>query len=351
MPDGYKAMFLLIGFSFLLAPRAVPESARPIGVKASASIARGIAFIQRDAEKWKAERKCSTCHHGAMTVYALNEAKHQGYSVDASAIADLTAWTKERLASIEKPRDPNPGAGMINTVALFLGSMARNLPDENTLPKDDVDQIARHIARHLESDGSVLTPATMDPPMAKNGPPPVFESREVMTLLAALEMRSADLKSNPEVRDGLAKADFWLLHATPGDDIQAMALRLELAVQEKKSRDVRSGIETILKRQNPDGGWGQIRGAISDAFATGRALYDLSIAGVNRNRSEIQHAIAWLVANQNPDGSWKMIPRAHPGVSPMTHPEPITHIGSAWGLIGLVRSVPPANNQASGRAN
>src|SRR5262249_73874 len=36
-----------------------------------------------DAARWRKARRCATCHHGTMTVWALSEARSRGYAVDA----------------------------------------------------------------------------------------------------------------------------------------------------------------------------------------------------------------------------------------------------------------------------
>lgn len=313
-------------------------------MEAGKAVVQGVSFLQKDAAQWKAEKKCATCHHGTMTVWALNEAKRQGYAVDAAFLSDAAQWTRERLAGIEKPRDPRPGWSMISTPALYLSVMAHNQPELNTISRNELKQIADHTARHLEEDGSVLTPATMSPPRPNNGPPPVFESREVLTLLAVLVMRPeepGDSKEGSPVREARKKAETWLAGITPGDDTQAAALRLLVAVQEGKPRKaIRSAIAGILGRQNADGGWGQLRQLPSDAYATGQTLYVLSLAGMDRRRPEIGRAVAFLARTQQPDGSWPMTSRAHPGATPYTNPVPITHFGSCWGVLGLARSVP-----------
>ena len=85
--------------------------------------------MERDAVKWRTERGCSTCHHGTMTVWALSEAKSRGYAVSAEAIAENLKWTKDRLlARIDLPRDERPGWSLVNTPALSLGIMAKDLP-------------------------------------------------------------------------------------------------------------------------------------------------------------------------------------------------------------------------------
>lgn len=58
---------------------ATPQQARQV-------VERGLAFLEKDAAKWRAERKCASCHHGTMTVWALAEAKSRGYPVAAETI-------------------------------------------------------------------------------------------------------------------------------------------------------------------------------------------------------------------------------------------------------------------------
>src|SRR5262249_48614461 len=63
--------------------------------KGRLAIERGLTFLQTDAVQWRKERQCATCHHGTMTVWALSEAKVQGYPVEAATLADMARWTKE----------------------------------------------------------------------------------------------------------------------------------------------------------------------------------------------------------------------------------------------------------------
>src|SRR6266446_3118733 len=68
--------------------KKTPAEAAPTPQQARKAVERGLAFLQEDATKWRKERQCSTCHHGTMTVWALSEAKSQGYSVGAEDLAD-----------------------------------------------------------------------------------------------------------------------------------------------------------------------------------------------------------------------------------------------------------------------
>src|SRR5581483_12230160 len=79
------------------AVRSGPPDAEATPAQARRATERGLAFLRQDATKWRKERQCSTCHHGTMTVWALSEAKSQGYDVTAEELAEAVKWTRERL--------------------------------------------------------------------------------------------------------------------------------------------------------------------------------------------------------------------------------------------------------------
>src|SRR5262249_23759086 len=98
---------------------------------------------------------------------------------------------------------------------------------------------------------------------------------------------------------------------------------------------------------NKDGGWGQLKDLPSDAYATGQALYMLSMAGLTKEREQVAKAVSFLVANQRENGSWPMKPRAHPSENPAKNSAPITHLGSAWAVIALARLTPAEQERGS----
>lgn len=315
----------------------IPASSAPRVRKA---VERGLEFLVQDAVDWRTERKCATCHHGAMTVWALSEAKDRGFAIPGDRLADQSNWLKERFKDLDKPRDPRPGWNMVSTPAVYMAVMAEALPAQNAISPDDLNRIAGHLLRHQESDGSWA----WSPAPAKNRPPPVFESDEVVTLLADLALRPrvpVDPSVKSEAREGRQHASSWLAKNTPNGTTQGQAIRIFREFRAgKSSEDLAPAISRLLGEQNDDGGWGQNKDLPSDAFATGQALYFLSVAGVKADRPEIRRAASFLVGSQKEDGSWPMTPRSHPGVTPSTNLVPITYFGSAWATMGLLRTVP-----------
>lgn len=317
----------------------LPEAATP--QQGRNAVERALSFLQKDAAKWQKERECSTCHHGTMTVWALCEAKSAGYAFAAETLADMATWTKERLLErIDKPRDPRPGWSMVSTPAIYLALLAQAVPKQEAISADELKRIAGHLLRHQESDGSWSWSSAP----AQNRPPPVFESDEVVTLMAYLALAPqvpADPREKSAARDSLEKAAAWLGKTRPSDSTQAAALRLLVKVRAGESaQTLQPEIDRFLGQQNRDGGWGQLKDFPSDAYATGQALYVLNMVGVKTDRAEVRRGVAFLVASQKEDGSWPMTSRAHPGARPATNRVPITYFGSAWATLGLLRSVP-----------
>jgi len=302
------------------------------------AIERGLTFLVKDAATWRKERGCATCHHGTMTVWALSEAKIQGYDVDARALADVMQWTKDRFG----PRSGPPGPGTASVPLIYLGMMSQNLP---VLSRDEINRIARNLVARQAEDGAWESP----PP--KNGPPPTWESRETLALLALLAWERyvpADAKEAAAAQASRDKAEAWLSQTKSSDSTQALSLRLLLDARRGTAEQQRQlGTDHLLKRQNADGGWSQTADMPSDAYATGQALYALSFADVKNDRPEIQRAVSFLAASQREDGSWPMASRGHPGVEPYTYQVPITYFGAAWATLGLARFIPAGPETAA----
>lgn len=334
-----------LSLALLIAPAAraddpAPPNAASTLPQAQAAAERGLAFLLADAAKWREEKKCATCHHGTMTVWALAEAKARGYAVAPETFTDVVTWTRERISKIDEPRDTRPGWNMVSTPALYLAFMAQCVPDQDAVSADELTRIAGHLVRHQEADGSWAW--SLAPPA--NRMPPLFESDEVATLLASLVLHPqvpADPNEPSPVRDSSNKALEWLARTPPTDTTQAAAFHLLLKAQAGEPAEaLKADIDGFLSRQNADGGWGQLRELPSDAYATGQALYALNRLGVTNDHDPVLRGLAFLIASQKEDGSWPMTPRAQPGETRTGNAVPIIYLGSAWATLALMRTAP-----------
>lgn len=250
-------------------------------------------------------------------------------------------WAKERIMErADLPRDTRPGWSMVNTPAICLAIMAHAVPRQDVISADDLKRVSDHLLRHQEENGAWMWSSA--PP--KNVPPPFFESDEVATRLAYLALASqveSGADDTQAIQASLARADAWLREQTATDTTQAAVLRLLMKQQaDAPVNDLKPGIDGLLSLQNSDGGWSQIKGIESDAYATGQVLYALNLAGVSCEADGVKNAVGFLARTQREDGSWPMTTRADRGETPTQNLIPITYFGSAWATLGLLRSTP-----------
>ena len=62
-------------------------------------------------------------------------------------------------------------------------------------------------------------------------------------------------------------------------------------------------------------------------------------SGVSPGDPAIQKAQVYLARSQRPDGSWEIISRSAPPGQKLTPNVPINCAGTAWGTLGLMRTV------------
>src|SRR5262245_45599879 len=76
---------------------AVPsaQDARPKRADVDAAIGRGLGFLVKDAQAWKKDHNCASCHHASLVICALREAKQFGHAVDDAVCAELRKWVAE----------------------------------------------------------------------------------------------------------------------------------------------------------------------------------------------------------------------------------------------------------------
>jgi squalene-hopene/tetraprenyl-beta-curcumene cyclase len=297
------------------------------------TIDRGLAFLKNDALAWKKEHNCASCHHASLVIWAMQEAKQRGHTVDDPLLADLTKWVAEsgngkfgmaRPASAPKANSPKSV-----WFALALGAD----PKPDAVSRKGMKLLLGTVKSEQTENGSWSTwPETRPPLFGKSD-----ESMTALATLAVLPEAAAGDASAKAVRD---KGIQWLVNTKSDEDPQSIAMRLVLWQRLGRPASEREPlIQHIKKRQNADGGWSQTKDMPSDAWATGQALYALASAGIKPTEPVIVRGQAFLVKMQRADGSWPMTSRpVKPGGTGSKSLIPITGAGSAWAVLGLVRS-------------
>jgi hypothetical protein len=297
-------------------------------------------FLEKEGVRWMKQQQCASCHHLPAMVWALNEARTQGYLINEKSLAEVTSWALAEGSHAQV--FPDLPLDKKRTETDYLGPLLLAL---GVGASDHTDSSAEKARRRLLAYAASQQGKDGSWHANSGGRPPVHGSRDVQTswLLLAMPGPAAAQGTDDPWADHRNAAAEWLTQNPPASSHQAIAMRL--LVHErlgKPAGDARPLLESLLREQNEDGGWSQTKKMKSDAFATGLSLYVLGGRKAPGVDVAIRRAQEFLIKTQQPDGSWPMTSRpAEPkGPGPAHDLRPIQYFGTAWATIGLVRSFP-----------
>jgi ankyrin repeat protein/mono/diheme cytochrome c family protein len=149
----------------------------------------------------------------------------------------------------------------------------------------------------------------------------------------------------------IARAVTWLESANPVTTqdraFQALALMWAGKGQESARRSARS----LIAMQRSDGGWSQLPGMDSDAYATGQALFALASTGAMPAADPAyQKGVDYLLRTQAADGTWHVKSRSiwlqpyFESGFPYGQDQFISTAGTAWAAMALAASSQPATS-------
>lgn len=137
--------------------------------EAKAAIARGAAFLAKDALQWKQDHNCVSCHHAALASWALREAKLAGYAVDEPVLAEMTKWVAQSgngKTSLPRP-EGIPKALNVKAVLFALALNADPQPDEIT--KKGLSLLLETVKEDQNEDGVWNSWPDTRPPLFRGG--------------------------------------------------------------------------------------------------------------------------------------------------------------------------------------
>lgn len=300
---------------------------------ANAAIQRGLVFLVKDALAWKKEHNCVSCHHAALVVWAMQEAKQRGHAVDVPVLNELTKWLAESGDGKFGMARPATAPEAFSPRAMWFSLALVSAPQPDESSQKGLKLLLKTMAGEQSKSGSWM-------PWPETRPPLFGSSTESMTALSALAVLPTAAAGDDTAKTVRDKAVKWLEGTKSDGDPQSVAMRLVLWKKlVRPAREWQPLVKTIQERQNADGGWSQAKDMPSDAWATGQALYALAHGGLPPDDPALARGQSFLVKTQRPDGGWPMASRPTvPGGKGSQSLIPITGAGSAWGVIGLARS-------------
>jgi hypothetical protein len=321
---------------------ASAQAARPKPANVEPAIDRGLGFLVKDALAWKEKHHCVSCHHAGLVIWSMREARQFGHAVNEPVLAELTQWVAESGDGKTGVARPAGVPQALNAKAVWFALALGADPKPDAVAQKGLKLLWQTVKNDQTEKGSWSSWPETRPPIFGN-------SDESMTVLATLAVTSAAAGGDAEAAVVRDKGVQWLAETKSDDDPQSLAMRLVLWKRlGRPAEEWKPLARRIKARQNGDGGWSQAKGMASDAWATGQALYALAHAGIKPNEPAISRAHAFLIKTQREDGSWPMTSRpTTPGGRGATSLIPITGAGTAWAVLGLVRSTVPGEPAAA----
>lgn len=227
----------------------------------------------------------------------------------------------------------------LNELNSGYGWMMAGMAYQNDQPTAATAAIAKVMAKMQSPDGSW----TFALPRV-----PMQSSNFTFTALAVRSLNAYAPKSEMEQTAAqIARAKEWFLKtpAISSDDLAFRLLGLKWTGATMDERE--SAIAELLAAQREDGGWAQLPGMRSDAYATGQAMYALAVAGgVDVSSAEYQLGAKYLLRTQDEDGSWFVNKRATPvnnyfdAEFPHGESQYSSFNGTAWATMALLELLP-----------
>ena len=328
-----------MNFCVILSTVLIGAGPSPGAEDAKEALGKGVAFLEKEGERWKTEKRCASCHHLSMAIWALEESRRAGHPVDEALLDRWTDWvlTDPQAKLFTPPSRKSPSQPAVEMATVYTSLALSAFPAWDDRARNAWSQFGSDILEKQVPDGSF--PAGI-------GRPPMFERPEATTALAVLALSPPESEAGrlQGFASSRARAMEWLAKNPTSGSHQAQVLRLLILMRTGAPAEAARGLIADLRnRQSCDGGWGQTTEMASDALATGQSLYALRAAGIPADDPVIRRGVEFLVKSQKPEGNWTMTSRpllGKPDSGPAHDMTPITAAGSAWAVLGLARAVP-----------
>jgi N-acyl-D-amino-acid deacylase len=305
------------GALLLFAVLAGPVCSDDVGIpprraQALRAVERGLEIVQNGARRYPSHRDCFACHHQTLPLLGMTRAAAAAIPIDKPLSSAIVAFTRKSFGDqIESLREGKGigGRGLTVGYGLWTLRIAESKPDELT------DAMVAYLLKTQEDDGHWDLHALR---------PPAEESLVMCTVLAAAGIRTFATPARREPASAaLARARAWLATAKLPAHEDRIARLLGLHwLGGDTSEQLAGARDAVLCTQSPDGGFSQLPGMDSDAYATGTALFVLWETRAAEPRTGAMpedafpraaaRAADWLVRQQLPDGSWHVRTRAKP---------------------------------------
>lgn len=329
-----------------LPARSVPESAAARAELVRERLPATLALLQRSSDAFLAngfvrKANCTSCHGQDLPAVVYEAARARGFAIDDASLgrqlaAQLARWN-ERAENARQMTSPLPGEPVTLAYGLFGLRASGYGADEMT------DAMVRYMMRTQRPSGEWADFIRR---------PPMEDGVLVAAAWVALSVRDyAPAALEAEAKQVLQRAADWLRRQRPANHNETVFQLLGLHWSKVARGELGKYVAAVTRSQRTDGGWAQLPGLESDAWATATALYALhEAAGMRTDEPVYQRGVAYLLRTQYEDGSWWVRSRSWPfqpqfdGQFPHGRDQWISQGATAWAALALLFTLEPVPN-------
>ena len=313
------------------------------------AIQGSIPLLQRADANFVPKAACVSCHNNSLAAMAVAAARKKGFPVDEKTAAQQV---KANVFGLEKLRD-YMHQGLLVPVGDVFGPVVMSYIlvglDAEHYPADlNTDAVAMYLRFRQSADGQWAYPAAdKRPPLCSDYIGQTALSMRALQLYAPKTDKAAYEQS-------IQLAAAWLAKARPRNNDDRGWRLLGLAWAGKDKDATQKAMRELLAEQRADGGWSDLDTMESGAYATGKALYALQVAGVPASDGAYMRGVRFLLNTQQEDGSWYVRTRAmafqpfFDAGFPHGFDQFISAAGSSWATLALLPAVQPGTTVAAG---
>ena len=323
----------------------VPEFGTPAWRGAvSDAVQRSLDLLQRastgflDSNLAKRDN-CVSCHHQTLSEVTFGRARAAGFSIDTVALgkqldAHMKSWVPSITNAFELD-EPQPDAPVNLSWGLYgLWSQGHH---SDTL----TDAMVFYLASIQEKNGSWKSDDCR---------PPLEDGTIEATALTLHALKLYPIAGRQrEMSERVERAAHWLAKTEAATPNRLAFQLLGLAWSGSHLETQRHLGNRMLHAQRADGGWAQLPGLQSDAWATSQALVALAESGMIRpDDVAFRRGTEFLLRTQFADGSWFVRSRTWPfqpyfhSGFPFGKDQWISTASTAWTAMALMKTLGPS---------
>lgn len=332
--------------------------------RARASAQRGLRLIEQSNKTFSSMAACVSCHHQGVGLMATGLAKERGFGYDRKLAAEQVNLILKQDAA-----HANEVKGVLPMPELYKHIPGVDMGELTPAVTYSYAGLLAHGEKGVEAQAAMTV--ILASQQFEDGrwgfllPREPMQSSQFATTALAIRLLKTYMPPDraAETAQRIAKAKAWLIatKAVTNEDKTFRLLGLKWVDADpaeiaKATKELRSG-------QRADGGWAQLPASeagrvgnaytLSDAYATGQALYALHLAGgMPTGNAAYQKGVRYLLRTQDDDGSWFVGKRAIPantyldGGFPHGQSQYISYGATCWATMALMLASPPPSQNA-----